>query len=106
MDYLKLVEFLARGRGIHKVCFFCSESGNEKEEDFHAFLRRHGVRVISRPLRKVDGERREKGVDVVGSLSYDPDLFLSSLEGRPLRAGRAAKDIEKILDILTEGNDG
>ncbi|RKY63569.1 MAG: ATP-binding protein [Candidatus Latescibacterota bacterium] len=83
-----------------KIKSLASEAGLENS---WAVLNKVPSEDVGSRLRR---ELREKGVDVVGSLSYDPDLFLSSLEGRPLRAGRAAKDIEKILDILTEGNDG
>ena len=43
-------------------------------------------------------ERR--GVSVVGSIRYDPAVFQSSLEGRPVRGSRARRDVGRILDQL------
>ena len=54
-------------------------------------------------LRLTDG-LRAKGVNVIGAISYDPDIFLSSLEGRPPLGDKAARDMEGILEVMLEGN--
>ena len=41
-----------------------------------------------------------KSIVVIGSIGYDPDIFQSCLEGRPLHGNKAEKDIEKVLDQL------
>ena len=49
---------------------------------------------------KLRDELEKKGISVIGSIGYDPDIFQSGLEGRPLQGSEAEKDIGKILDQL------
>ena len=72
-------------------------------EDAWAVLNKVPSEEVGSKLRK---ELKERGVEVIGSVGYDPEVFLSSLEGRPLRAGRAMDDLQEVLDILTGGDDG
>jgi CO dehydrogenase maturation factor len=49
---------------------------------------------------KLRDELEKKGISVIGSIGYDPDIFQSGLEGRPLQGSKAERDIGKILDQL------
>ena len=51
---------------------------------------------------KLSDELKGKGLNVVGAISYDPDISFSSLEGRPLRGDRAVKEAAKMVDLLLE----
>lgn len=42
----------------------------------------------------------KKGITVIGSIHYDPELFQACLEGRPAYGSGAAEDIDKILDFM------
>ncbi len=42
----------------------------------------------------------KKDISVIGSIHQDPEIFESCLEGRPIREGVAAEDVNKILDFL------
>jgi len=45
-------------------------------------------------------ELEEKGISVIGSIGYEPEIFQSGLEGRPVRRDRIETDIGRILDQL------
>ena len=45
-------------------------------------------------------ELEERGVSVIGSIGYEPEVFQSGLEGRPVRRDRVETDIGRILDQL------
>jgi CO dehydrogenase maturation factor len=45
-------------------------------------------------------ELEERGISVIGSIGYEPEIFQSGLEGRPVRRGRVKTDIGRILDQL------
>ncbi len=49
---------------------------------------------------KVSEELRKRGVEVVGIIHHDPEIFEACLEGRILSKGKAAEDVGKILDSL------
>jgi len=49
---------------------------------------------------KLTDELQKRGVTVIGSVSYDPELLQSGLEGRPLYGSRAERDIGRILDQM------
>jgi len=49
---------------------------------------------------KLRDELERKSMAVIGSIGYDPDVFQSCLEGRPLHSNKAEKDFEKVLDQL------
>jgi len=49
---------------------------------------------------KLRDELKKKGIAVIGSIGYDPEIFQSCLEGRPLRGSKAARDIGEILHRL------
>ena len=42
----------------------------------------------------------EKDITVIGSIPQDPEIFLSCLDGRPIREGIAADSVKQILDFL------
>jgi CO dehydrogenase maturation factor len=56
------------------------------------------------PSREIDSKlRRElegRGVAVIGSIGYEPEIFESGLEGRPVRSDKLKTDVESILDRL------
>lgn len=43
---------------------------------------------------------RKRDINVIGIIHQDPEIFESCLEGRPIRGGVAAADVDKILDFL------
>jgi len=45
-------------------------------------------------------ELEGRGVSVIGSIGYDPEVFQAGLEGRPMPCSKAEKDIEGILERL------
>ena len=45
-------------------------------------------------------ELEEKRIPVIGSISYDPGVFMAGLEGRPVPYAKVKKDIERVLDQL------
>ena len=45
-------------------------------------------------------ELEERGISVIGSIGYEPEIFQSGLEGRPVRRDRMKTDIGRILDQL------
>lgn len=49
---------------------------------------------------KLRDELEKKGISVIGSIGYDPDVFQSCLEGRLLHGSKTERDIGKILDQL------
>jgi len=49
---------------------------------------------------KLEGELGKRGIDVIGCIHYDPEVFKSSIEGRVLGKGRAADEIRDVLDSL------
>jgi len=58
-------------------------------------------RVISGEVAsKLRRALEEKGVTVVGAIAYDPEIFQSNLEGRPLSGSSAERDIREIVDRL------
>jgi len=54
-------------------------------------------REITSRLRE---ELEERGISVIGSIGYDPEIFQSGLEGRPVRRDKLETDIGRILDQL------
>ena len=49
---------------------------------------------------KLRDELERTGVPVIGSIGYEPEIFQSGLEGRPVRIDKLKTDIESILDQL------
>jgi len=52
---------------------------------------------IAQRLRE---ELEGRGISVIGSIGYDPEVFQAGLEGRPMSGSKAEKDIEEILERL------
>jgi CO dehydrogenase maturation factor len=49
---------------------------------------------------RVREELEKRGISVVGSIGYEPEIFQSGLEGRPVRRDKMETDIGSILDRL------
>jgi CO dehydrogenase nickel-insertion accessory protein CooC1 len=60
-------------------------------------LNKIGSKEIASRLRE---DLEERGISVIGSIGYEPEIFQSGLEGRPVRRDRLATDIGRILDQL------
>jgi CO dehydrogenase maturation factor len=43
---------------------------------------------------------KERGMSVLGSIGYDPEILQTGLEGHPVRSGEAEKSVASILDQL------
>jgi CO dehydrogenase maturation factor len=62
-----------------------------------AILNKVASEEIAAHLRQ---ELRKRGVAVVGSIGYEPELFQAGLDGRPIRPERVSTDVGGILDQL------
>ena len=49
---------------------------------------------------KLTGELGKRGIDVIGCIHQDPEVFESSLEGSPVAKGKSAGEIKGVLDSL------
>ena len=60
-------------------------------------LNKIGAKEIASRVRE---ELEKRGISVVGSIGYEPEIFQSGLEGRPVRRDKMETDIGSILDRL------
>jgi CO dehydrogenase nickel-insertion accessory protein CooC1 len=77
-----------------KINSLAAEVGVER---VWTILNKIGSKEIASRLRE---ELKERGISVIGSIGYEPEIFQSGLEGRPVRRNRMKTDIGKILDQL------
>lgn len=49
---------------------------------------------------KLSAELHNRGVPVIGTIPYDPEVFEACLEGRPLGRGKARQAVDSIVDFL------
>jgi CO dehydrogenase maturation factor len=77
-----------------KINSLAAEVGVER---VWTILNKIGSKEIASRLRE---ELEEKGISVIGSIGYEPEIFQSGLEGRPVRRDRMKTDIGRILDQL------
>jgi CO dehydrogenase nickel-insertion accessory protein CooC1 len=49
---------------------------------------------------KLTNELAGRGIAIIGSIPYDPEIFEACLDGQPLGKGEAAREAGKILDTL------
>jgi len=58
-------------------------------------------KVTSQELAsRLSSDLKERGISVVGSLGYDPEIHRSGLEGHPIESDKAQRAIAQILDEL------
>jgi len=50
--------------------------------------------------RKLEEELKKRGINVIGCIHLDPEVFKSSVEGGVLSPGRAAEEIGDVLDSM------
>ena len=62
-----------------------------------AILNKITSEEIAMRLRR---ELEERGISVIGSISYDPQVFRAGLEGHPVCGDKAASEIEGVLHQL------
>ena len=77
-----------------KINTLAAEVGVER---VWTILNKIGSEEVASKVRK---ELEERGISVIGSISYEPEVFQSGLEGRPVRRDRMETDIGSILDQL------
>jgi CO dehydrogenase maturation factor len=77
-----------------KISALAAEVGVER---VWTILNKIGSEEIASRVRK---ELEERGISVIGSIGYEPEIFQSGLEGRPVRRDNLDMDIEGILDQL------
>jgi len=65
--------------------------------DVWAVLNKVGSDSIEQRLTQ---DLEGRGIQVIGAIHQDMDIFESSLEGRPVKSGAASFEIDKILDFL------
>ncbi len=46
------------------------------------------------------GQLKQKGLEVAGSIGYDPEVFHSCLKGEPLKSVQAEKDVAELVDAI------
>jgi len=84
-DSLELAEkinSLAAEVGVERVWTILNKIGSEE--------------IASRLREKLE----ERGISVIGSIGYEPEIFQSGLEGRPVRRDKLETDIGSMLDQL------
>jgi len=81
----------------------------ELAEKINALAAEVGVERVWTILNKIRSEEtasrlreelEERGVSVIGSIGYEPEIFQSGLEGRPVRRDKLETDVGRILDQL------
>jgi CO dehydrogenase maturation factor len=77
-----------------KINSLAAEVGVER---VWTILNKIGSEEIAARLRE---KLEEKGISVIGSIGYEPEIFQSGLEGRPVRRDRLETDIGSMLDQL------
>lgn len=82
LEVAERIHSLAAGIGINNVWAVLNKVPSEK---------------IARKLEK---ELRKRGIDVIGCIHLDPEVFKSSVEGGALTRGRAAGEIKNVLDSM------
>jgi CO dehydrogenase maturation factor len=50
--------------------------------------------------RKLEEELKKRGINVIGCIHLDPEVFKSSVEGGALGIGRATEEIRDVLDCI------
>jgi CO dehydrogenase maturation factor len=50
--------------------------------------------------RRLGGELKKKGIDMIGCIHLDTEVFKSSVEGGVVSKGRAAEEIREVLDCI------
>jgi len=65
-----------------------------------AILNKVASEEIALRLRE---ELEGRGIPVIGSIGYDPEVFQAGLEGRPIHNSEAERDIEEVLNQLLRG---
>jgi CO dehydrogenase maturation factor len=77
-----------------KINSLAAEVGVER---VWTILNKIGSEEIAARLRE---KLEERGISVIGSIGYEPEIFQSGLEGRPVRRDRVETDIGSLLDQL------
>ena len=77
-----------------KINALATEVGVER---VWTILNKIGSEEIASRVRK---ELAKRGVSVVGTIGYEPEIFEAGLEGRPVRRDRIETDVESILNQL------
>lgn len=49
---------------------------------------------------EMKGELKQRGLEIAGSIGYDPEVFRSCLKGEPLRSVQAEKDIAALVNAI------
>jgi len=49
---------------------------------------------------KLEEKLRNKGIDTIGCIPYDAEIFEAGLEGHPVQSSTAQQEIGKIIDTL------
>ena len=81
----------------------------EVGERIHSLAAGIGIKNIWAVLHKVpseeiatklEGELKKRGIDVIGCIHLDSEVFKSSVEGGALSKGRAAEEVRDVLDCI------
>ena len=77
-----------------KINSLAAEVGVER---VWTILNKIRTREVASRLRE---ELEDRNVSVIGSIGYEPEIFQSGLEGRPVRLDKLETDIGGVLDVL------
>jgi len=81
----------------------------EVGDKIHSLAARIGIENVWAVLNKVPSEEiatkledelKKRGIDAIGCIHLDHEVFKSSVEGSVLSKGRAAEEIRDVLDCL------
>jgi CO dehydrogenase maturation factor len=57
-------------------------------------------RVTPAVIGEMKRELKKRGLEIAGSIAYDPEVFRSCLRGEPLSAAQAEEDVAALIDAI------
>jgi len=110
-DHEAGLEHFGRGveRGVDAVLIVVDPSYESLllAEKIESLAKGFGVRTLVALNRatpdvvdEMKSELKKRGIDVSGSIGYDPEVFRACLKGEPLNAAEAEKDVAALIDVI------
>ena len=110
-DHEAGLEHFGRGveRGVDAVLIVVDPSYESLllAEKIESLAKGFGVRTLVSLNRatpdvvdEMKSELKKRGIDVSGSIGYDPEVFRACLKGEPLNAAEAEKDVAALIDVI------
>lgn len=76
------VNFLARGSGVNKILAVLNKIPSQAIDE------------------KVRSELDKRGIEIIGTVHYDPMIAEAALDGKPLDQTNAREEVKKIADLI------